>query len=347
DEIIEAPLPVAPWPPPRLAAVLRARLHRRILQEELEERQRRRSEQALARPDLFRWRSPAVGPLFREVGRLQQWAEAAAAVARGAVAWMKPAWVQEEAEVAIPATAAAAEEEKDGEKQKQRQQDTTMKQKKKRRRRQRLPSAAAEAAAVLTRPYTFAQLELSPHVRTAGRALYHGVWAPSHGYGYYGGCGGYGGDVNGGTGRGGGSGSCGDSGSIDRSNDLLHPHGEGFAELLDGWGCATEEKTLYVTVFRAKDLPAMDRTMSMQSSDPFLTLRCNNRAWRTQTRYQTLTPTWNERWHVDVTNPAAVLVVECWDEDRLGSEFMGQATVPLAELKQKHATRLWLPLGPD
>lgn len=51
-----------------------------------------------------------------------------------------------------------------------------------------------------------------------------------------------------------------------------------------------EEKTLYVTVVAAKDLPAMDNSMFSQSSDPFFLMKCNGLALRTSTKYKTQQP---------------------------------------------------------
>ncbi|KAG5178546.1 C2 domain-containing protein [Tribonema minus] len=69
--------------------------------------------------------------------------------------------------------------------------------------------------------------------------------------------------------------------------------------------------------------------MFASGSDPFLVLRCNGAARRTATQRSTLQPVFDEHFDIDVTDPAAELVVECWDEDSFGSDFIGVATVHL------------------
>ncbi|CAM9103157.1 unnamed protein product, partial [Choristocarpus tenellus] len=167
---------------------------------------------------------------------------------------------------------------------------------------------------VFTRAYTFEQFSQSPHMCTQGRALYHGAW--------------------------GGRSKKAIVGSV--------PHGEGYAEFLDGWGVAQEEKTLYVTVEEARELPAMDQTMFKQSSDPFFVLKCNGRILRTATIYKTLMPRYNEQFEVPVTNSSATLLVECWDDDVIGKKFIGSINIPLQDLSDgQKVVEKWFPLGED
>ncbi|KAH8063762.1 hypothetical protein JL722_2949 [Aureococcus anophagefferens] len=90
------------------------------------------------------------------------------------------------------------------------------------------------------------QFGQSPHLRVKNVAIYHGAWAgnPTHKIPM--------------------------PGSRKRAEELkaFAPHGEGFLEFLDGYGCAEEEKTLKLTIFRASDI----RVADLLSSDPYVRL---------------------------------------------------------------------------
>jgi hypothetical protein len=179
-----------------------------------------------------------------------------------------------------------------------------------------LPNRRDEAGGswAFSSSFTFVGLASSPHLRCNGAALYHGQWARAP-----------------------------------KRSALqgLIPHGEGYAEFLDGWGVTVEEMTLYVKVIAASDLPAMDRGMFSEGSDPFVILRCNGRTARTTTRHGTLNPVWKEELTFEVTNPRAGLVVEMWDEDAVGKDFIGHVVIPLRPLARGKAIRETYILRPD
>ncbi|KAH8096114.1 hypothetical protein JL720_3465 [Aureococcus anophagefferens] len=122
------------------------------------------------------------------------------------------------------------------------------------------------------------------------------------------------------------------------------PHGEGFLEFLDGYGCAEEEKTLKLTIFRASDI----RVADLLSSDPYVRVECNGRTFRTRVKRQTLNPEYNETFEVDVSDPAEVLRISLWDWDRLSADdFLGDVLVQLGALPNegRRAFRRWFRVG--
>jgi C2 domain len=170
-------------------------------------------------------------------------------------------------------------------------------------------SKTAANSEVFTGPHVFTSLKSSPHVRTSGHAMYHGNWA-----------------------------YCNDERQQHRDNNYskssssnkgLVPHGAGYAAFLDGWGFSNEEMTLHILVIGCRDIPAMDNSVFVSGSDPFIVLKCNGITLRTTTQYSTLQPIYNEHFSIDVTDPSAALSVECWDEDTLGSDFIGIVNIPI------------------
>jgi C2 domain len=163
---------------------------------------------------------------------------------------------------------------------------------------------------VFTGPHVFTSLKSSPHVRTSGHAMYHGNWAycsnqrQQH--------------------------SNNDNSNNSSSSDNgLVPHGAGYAAFLDGWGFSLEEMTLHILVIGCRDIPAMDNSVFVSGSDPFIVLKCNGITLRTTTQYSTLQPVYNEQFSIDVTDPSAALSCECWDEDTVGSDFIGIVNIPI------------------
>lgn len=53
---------------------------------------------------------------------------------------------------------------------------------------------------------------------------------------------------------------------------------------------AQEEKTLYVTVVGARDLPSVDRSLLVSHCDPFFQLKCNGQTSNTSTKHDTREP---------------------------------------------------------
>ncbi|CAM9162183.1 unnamed protein product, partial [Hapterophycus canaliculatus] len=123
------------------------------------------------------------------------------------------------------------------------------------------------------------------------------------------------------------------------------PHGEGYVEFLDGWGVSQEEKTLYVTVVSAQGLAGNDRSMLVQHCDPFFQLKCNGKTQHTSTKHETREPKYNETFEFDVSNPASILALECWEEDTFSNNYVGAINVPLRELSDGKKIRNWFTLG--
>ena len=89
---------------------------------------------------------------------------------------------------------------------------------------------------------------------------------------------------------------------------------------------------LHVTLVRGESLVAMDATTG--SSDPYFKLKLKTQKWKSPVAHQTLNPTYDaaEAFFVspeDLLVPGVVLKLECWDEDIVGKDFMGEAEVPL------------------
>ena len=85
----------------------------------------------------------------------------------------------------------------------------------------------------------------------------------------------------------------------------LKPHGEGVAVFFDGWGYCREAKMVQLKIFRAGFLPAT--SIDGMSSDPYIIVYCNNKIYRTVTKWGTLHPRYDESFEIDVTNPNATV----------------------------------------
>eukprot|EP00903_Cladosiphon_okamuranus_P009107 g8702.t2 len=132
---------------------------------------------------------------------------------------------------------------------------------------------------------------------------------------------------------------------IQREKLKSKPHGEGYVEFLDGWGVSQEEKTLYVTVVSAQGLAGNDRSMLIQHCDPFFQLKCNGKVQHTSTKHKTREPKYNETFEFDVSNPASILALECWEEDTFSNNYIGAINIPLRELSDGKKVRNWFTLG--
>ncbi len=89
---------------------------------------------------------------------------------------------------------------------------------------------------------------------------------------------------------------------------------------------------LHVTLVRGESLVAMDA--STGSSDPYFKLKLKTQKWKSPVARQTLNPTYDAAVAFfvapeDLLVPGIVLKLECWDEDIVGKDFMGEAEVPL------------------
>ena len=126
--------------------------------------------------------------------------------------------------------------------------------------------------------------------------------------------------------------------------DAVIPHGEGFLEFFDGYGCTQEEKTLRITIIRATDI----RVADLMSSDPYVRVECNGRVFRTRVKPQNLNPEYNETFEVDVSDPAEMLRVSLWDWDRLSADdFLGDVMIQLGNLPHegRRSFRRWFRIG--
>ncbi|GMH90999.1 hypothetical protein TrST_g6869 [Triparma strigata] len=164
---------------------------------------------------------------------------------------------------------------------------------------------------------TLKQLEQSPHARMNGLCLYHGVF----------------------------------KGKLGSKSHPFVPHGEGMAEFLQGFGVGREEKTLHISVIRAKELRAAD----FNNSDPFVVINCNRRKVKTKVVMKTLDPEWNEHFEIDITDPYHIIKVVVYDWDKYSSnDFLGQFVFPIADLADGKKVKKWYRLigndnkkGPD
>ena len=88
---------------------------------------------------------------------------------------------------------------------------------------------------------------------------------------------------------------------------------------------------LHVTLVRGESLVAKDVN---GSSDPYFKLKLKTQKWKSPTARQTLNPTYDAAAEFfvapeDLLVPGVVVKLECWDEDIVGKDFMGEAEVPL------------------
>ena len=86
--------------------------------------------------------------------------------------------------------------------------------------------------------------------------------------------------------------------------------------MLDGWGFAKEDKTLFLTIIACRYLNAADLT----TSDPYCDIFCNGRNLQSSVKWKNLNPTYYESFEIDVTNPSAKLNIQVKDKDYFGSD---------------------------
>lgn len=91
---------------------------------------------------------------------------------------------------------------------------------------------------------------------------------------------------------------------------------------------------LHITLVRGESLVAKDAT---GSSDPYFKLKLKTQKWKSPVAHQTLNPTYDAALEFfvapeDLLVPGVVLKLECWDEDIVGKDFMGEAEVPLRKI---------------
>ncbi|KAJ3154639.1 hypothetical protein HDU89_007877 [Geranomyces variabilis] len=89
--------------------------------------------------------------------------------------------------------------------------------------------------------------------------------------------------------------------------------------------------TLRVGVLSARDLLAKDRR---GTSDPFVVLKLGGQTFKTKVVSKNLSPTWNEEFDFVLTPVAfeGSLGLTVWDKDLIGKEFLGQLSIPIADV---------------
>ena len=104
----------------------------------------------------------------------------------------------------------------------------------------------------------------------------------------------------------------------------------------------TNESTLYVTVFEAKDLVGV-----LGSCDPFVSLTFEDQKEKTQLRRGTLKPAWNEEFMFQVKDPESALAIEVFDQTMVGSELIGKLNISLNDLRDQEKKTAWFNLNLD
>ena len=106
----------------------------------------------------------------------------------------------------------------------------------------------------------------------------------------------------------------------------------------------TNESTLYITVFEAKDLVP---TGVLGSCDPFVSLTFKDQKEKTQLRRGTVKPAWNEEFMFQVKDPESVLVIEVFDQTMVGSQLIGKLNISLNDLRDQEKKTAWFNLNLD
>jgi hypothetical protein len=105
----------------------------------------------------------------------------------------------------------------------------------------------------------------------------------------------------------------------------------------------SENATLYITLFEAKDLKPMDYD---GTSDPYVIFDLEDRKKTSSFKPDTLDPVWNEDFTFPVTRRDAVLKVQVYDKDRFGSDdFEGGVNIDLKSLEHQQRTDMWYDLA--
>ena len=108
---------------------------------------------------------------------------------------------------------------------------------------------------------------------------------------------------------------------------------------------------LKIHLIGARNLMVMDQAFfggGEGSSDPFVTFQVTGGVDQPSTTEQStvkkkdLNPSWDETFFFDASDDGAVLEVQVFDKDLVGSsDFMGRITIPLASLLDKQEHRSW------
>ena len=104
----------------------------------------------------------------------------------------------------------------------------------------------------------------------------------------------------------------------------------------------TNESTLFVTVFEAKDLIP---SSVLGSCDPFVQLSFQDQNEKTQLRRGTVKPAWNEEFNFKVKSPEGLLTIEVYDQTMMGSTIIGKLNISLNDLKDQEKKTAWFNLN--
>jgi Ca2+-dependent lipid-binding protein len=105
---------------------------------------------------------------------------------------------------------------------------------------------------------------------------------------------------------------------------------------------------LKIAVVRARNLNIMDAHFIGKggSSDPMVTISCDDSTYRTTVKKKDLHPVWNETFTVPVTDEALSLTLTLEDWDQIGgNDFMGRLVFPLKDFFDRKVRQRWYPLG--
>ena len=106
----------------------------------------------------------------------------------------------------------------------------------------------------------------------------------------------------------------------------------------------TNESTLFVTVFEAKDLVP---TGVLGSCDPFVSLTFKDQKEKTQLRRGTVKPAWNEEFMFQVKDLESALAIEVFDQTMVGSQLIGKLNISLNDLRDQEKKTAWFNLNLD
>ena len=98
---------------------------------------------------------------------------------------------------------------------------------------------------------------------------------------------------------------------------------------------------LKIVLKKATDLLAMDKAMfgGKASSDPYVKFSCGGREVKSSTKKKTLNPVWDETLSLEVLSSEAELLVEVYDADLLGSDYIGKTVVAVGSLRDGAMSR--------
>jgi hypothetical protein len=98
---------------------------------------------------------------------------------------------------------------------------------------------------------------------------------------------------------------------------------------------------LKIVLKKASDLLAMDKAMfgGKASSDPYVKFSCGGREAKSSTKKKTLNPAWDEALSLEVLSSEAELLVEVYDADLVGADYIGHTVVAVGSLRDGAMSR--------